>query len=140
MPTLNLRPCSQSLNSQISVICPPQLSARQTLLWLATSTSVLTRTPRALQSEESAVEQAPAAVPSADPESDFGATMVGPIDDREVTGSKELDAEDAAGTQPGLPDVAALQATIVPHTPDEADPADVNATQAWSPAPCCHTK
>jgi len=82
---------------------------------------------------ESAINQNMATVVPSDADSDPGATMVGPIDDREVTGSKELDAEDVRGTQPGLPDLTALQATVVPHTPEDADPADVNSTQAWAP-------
>jgi serine/threonine protein kinase/WD40 repeat protein len=83
---------------------------------------------------ESSPEPEPAATVIADSSPDLGATVVGAVDDREVTGSKELDAEDAAGTQPGLPDPAALQATIVPAAAADADPADVNSTQAWSPA------
>ena len=75
------------------------------------------------------------AVPTtpADSAPDVDATIVGAVDDRDVTDSKEPDAEDAAGTQPGLPDPETLSATIVPPAPGEPDPADINSTQAWSP-------
>ncbi|MFM7055786.1 MAG: protein kinase domain-containing protein [Planctomycetota bacterium] len=69
----------------------------------------------------------------ADSSPDFDATIVGAVDDKDVTGSKDLDAEDAAGTQPGIPDLEALGATIVPPSTSEVDAADVNSTQAWSP-------
>lgn len=83
---------------------------------------------------EPSPEPEPAATVMADSSPDVGATIIGAVDDRDVTGSKELDAEDAAATQPGIPEPAALDATIVSAAPEDADPADVNSTQAWSPA------